>query len=210
MQNIKNIIFDYGNVIFSIDFARVQQSLKELGISNVDEFYGHLQQDPIFDAFDRGQISAGQFRDRIREKSGNPELTDNEIDGAWNSILIGIADGNHDLLLKLKGKYRTFLLSNINEIHFSYIMKYLKDEYSFDNNDHLFEKVYYSHFTGMRKPEPAIFEKVLKENNLNPAETLFVDDSPQHLAAAKALGIQTFLMTAPDTIQAFAQREGLI
>jgi len=210
MQNIKNIVFDYGNVIFSIDFARVQQSLKELGISNVDEFYGHLQQDPIFDAFDRGQISAAQFRDRIREKSGKSALTDSEIDRAWNSILIGIAEGNHDLLLKLKSKYRTFLLSNINEIHFNYIMKYLKDEFGFDNNDHLFEKVYYSHFTGMRKPEPAIFEKVLEENNLNPAETLFIDDSPQHLAAAQVLGIQTFLMTAPDNIQAFAQREGLV
>jgi FMN phosphatase YigB (HAD superfamily) len=210
MQNIKNIIFDYGNVIFSIDFARVQQSLKALGINNVDEFYGHLQQDPIFDAFDRGHITAVQFRDRIREKAGNANLTDEEIDRAWNSILVGIAEGNHDLLLQLKNKYRTFLLSNINEIHFNYIMKYLKDEFNFDNNDHLFEKVYYSHFTGMRKPEPAIFEKVLQENDLKPEETLFIDDSPQHLASAKALGIHTFLMTAPDTIQAFAAREKLI
>jgi FMN phosphatase YigB (HAD superfamily) len=210
MQNIKNIIFDYGNVIFSIDFARVQQSLKALGINNVDEFYGHLQQDPIFDAFDRGQITAVQFRDRIRKKAANTNLTDEEIDRAWNSILVGIAEGNHDLLLQLKNKYRTFLLSNINEIHFNYIMKYLKDEFNFDNNDHLFEKVYYSHFTGMRKPEPAIFEKVLQENDLKPEETLFIDDSPQHLASAKALGIHTFLMTAPDTIQAFAAREKLI
>jgi FMN phosphatase YigB (HAD superfamily) len=210
MQNIKNIIFDYGNVIFSIDFARVQQSLKALGINNVDEFFGHLQQDPIFDAFDRGQISASAFRDRIREKAGNPNLSDDEIDAAWNSILVGIADGNHDLLFKLKDKYRTFLLSNINEIHYNFIMKYLKEEFGFDNNDHLFEKVYYSHFTGKRKPETAIFEQVLDENNLNPAETLFIDDSPQHLKGAKSLGINTFLMTAPDTIQDFATREGLI
>ncbi|MDT3401074.1 hypothetical protein [Mucilaginibacter terrae] len=53
MQNIKNIIFDYGNVIFNIDFARVQQSLKYLGISDVETFFGHRQQDPVFDAFDR-------------------------------------------------------------------------------------------------------------------------------------------------------------
>ena len=210
MQNIKNIIFDYGNVIFSIDFAMVQQSFKALGISNVDEFFGHLQQDPIFDAFDRGQITAAQFRDRIREKADNPNLTDDEIDAAWNSILVGIAEGNHDLLLKLKGKYRTFLLSNINEIHYNFIMQYLKRDFGFDGNDHLFENIYYSHFTGKRKPELAIFEQVLQENNLNPAETLFIDDSPQHLAAAATLGIQTFLMKAPDTIQAFAQREHLL
>lgn len=210
MQNIKNIIFDYGNVIFNIDFARVQQSFKALGIANVDEFFGHLQQDPIFDAFDRGQITAEVFRNRIREKANNPNLTDEEVDAAWNSILVGIPEGNHDLLLKLKDKYRTFLLSNINEIHYNFIMKYLKNDFGFDNNDHLFEKIYYSHFTGKRKPELSIFEQVLSENNLNPAETLFIDDSPQHLAAAKTLGIHTFLMTAPDTIQAFAGRENLL
>ena len=210
MQNIKNIIFDYGNVIFSINFARVQKSLKNLGINDVESFFGHLQQDPVFDAFDRGQISSAEFRDKIREKAGKTELTDNEIDAAWNSILVGIADGNNELLLQLKGKYRTFLLSNINDIHYNFIMKYLKDKFGFNNNDHLFEKVYYSHFTGKRKPEKAIFEQVLHENNLTPAETLFIDDSPQHLEGAKALGIQTFLMTLPDTIQAFAEREKLV
>ncbi|WP_158826164.1 HAD family hydrolase [Mucilaginibacter lacusdianchii] len=210
MQNIKNIIFDYGNVIFKIDFTKVQQSFRSLGISKVEEFFGHRQQDPIFDLFDRGQISAADFRDRIREKAGDWQLPDERIDEAWNSILVGISEGTHDLLLQLKAKYRTFLLSNINEIHYSFIMKYLKSEFGLDNNDHLFEKLYYSHFIGKRKPELAIFEQVLKENELNPHETLFIDDSPQHLAAAQTLGINTFLMTAPDSIQAFVEREGLL
>jgi putative hydrolase of the HAD superfamily len=210
MQNIKNIIFDYGNVIFSIDFKRVQASFKTLGINNVDEFFGHLQQDPIFDLFDRGQITSAQFRDRVREKIGNSNLTDQQIDEAWNSILVGVAEGNHDLLLKLKDKYRTFLLSNINDIHYNFIMKYLKRDFGFDNNDHLFEKAYYSHLTGKRKPELSIFKQVLEENNLKPEETLFIDDSPQHLAAAQQLGIHTFLMTAPDTIQAYFKRNGLL
>ncbi|WP_295769325.1 HAD family phosphatase [uncultured Mucilaginibacter sp.] len=209
MKNIKNIIFDYGNVIFSIDFERVQKSLKDLGIKDVEVFFGHLQQDPVFDAFDRGQITSAQFRDKIREKAGKNDLTDEQIDAAWNSILIGIADGNHDLLLKLKDKYRTFLLSNINDIHYHFIMKYLNNNFGFDGNDHLFEKVYYSHFTGKRKPEQAIFEQVLFENGLNASETLFIDDSPQHLKGAEKLGIQTYLMKYPDTIQEFAKREGL-
>jgi len=210
MQNLKNIIFDYGNVIFLIDFAKVQQAFKNLGIADVDQFYGHRQQDEIFDAFDRGQIDAIVFRDRIRQKAGNPQLTDAQIDAAWNTILTDIADGTHELLLLLKEKYRTFLLSNINEIHYSYIMQYLKEKFSYADNEHLFEKTYYSHLTGMRKPEAGIFNKVLQENKLNPAETLFIDDSPQHLATAQALGMQTFLMTAPDTIADFIKREHLI
>lgn len=209
MQNIKNIIFDYGNVIFSIDFLRAQQAWKQLGINNAAEFFGHKQQDEIFDKFDRGEVTADEFRTYIRQKTGNSALTNDQINTAWNSMLLGIEAGNNELLLNLKGKYRTFLLSNINAIHYDHIMAYLKSEFGFDGNDHIFEKTYYSHLTGKRKPEPEIFELVLKENNLTPAETLFIDDSPQHLAAAQKLGIQTFLMTAPDTLQQFFKREKL-
>jgi FMN phosphatase YigB (HAD superfamily) len=201
MQNIKNIIFDYGNVIFTIDFLKQQQAWDALGIDNTAHFYTHKQQDPIFDAFEKGEIASNEFRNYIRKKTGNPDLTDRQIDDAWNSLLIGVPAGNHELLLDLKSKYRTFLLSNINTIHYDYIMNYLKTGFGFDGNDHLFERTYYSHLTGKRKPDAAIFEQVLKENNLNPAETLFIDDSPQHLATAQKLGINTYLMTAPDSIQ---------
>jgi glucose-1-phosphatase len=206
MKNIKNIIFDYGNVIFALDFLKSQQAWKELGIDNAHEFYSHKLQDPTFTAFERGDITPEYFRERIRQITGNDDLTDKQIDNAWNSLLLGITDGNHELLLDLKKKYRTFLLSNINAIHYDYIMNYLKTEFDFEGNDHLFEKTYYSHLTGKRKPEMEIFELVLTENNLNPAETLFIDDSPQHIATAQKLGIQTYLMTAPDTIQKLFKR----
>ena len=210
MQNFKNIIFDYGNVIFTIDFERGQQAWTKLGIKDVAQFYAHKNQDPVFDAFERGEITAPDFRDHIRQKINNPNLTDQQIDAAWNHMLIGVPDGNHELLLKLKLKYRTFLLSNINAIHYDYVMDYLKAQFNFNSNDHLFVKTYYSHLVGKRKPGAAIFEQVLTENNLNPAETLFIDDSPQHIAAAQKLGIQTYLMTAPDTIQALFKRLGII
>jgi len=203
MKNIKNIIFDYGNVIFSLDFFKGQQAWIALGIENPGQFYGHKIQDPVFDQFETGEITPDVFRKHIREKTGNHGLTDEQIDNAWNSLLVGIAPGNHELLLEAKSKYRTFLLSNINAIHYDYIHKYLKNEFGFDNNDHLFEKIYYSHLVGKRKPSAEIFEQVLSENNLNPQETLFIDDSPQHIAGAQKLGIQTYLLTAPDTLQKF-------
>jgi glucose-1-phosphatase len=210
MKNIKNIIFDYGNVIFSIDFETAQRAWTALGISNSADFFGHLKQDALFDAFDKGEVTAANFRDRIRQLANNMDITDEQIDHAWNSMLLGVAEGNHELLLKLKGKYRTFLLSNINEIHYEFIMKYLEREFGFLGNDHLFEKTYYSHLVGKRKPNAAIFEQVLAENDLKPEETLFIDDSPQHLEGAKKLGIQIYLMKAPDTIQQFFATNGLL
>jgi putative hydrolase of the HAD superfamily len=210
MQNIKNIIFDYGNVIFHIDFKRVQQAWKALGINNADEFYGHRQQDAVFNQLEKGEITNAQFRDRIRQLTNRRDLTDQQIDDAWNAIFIGIPPENHDLLLKIKPKYRTFLLSNTNAIHYDYFNDYVKKHFNLDGNDSLFEKTYYSHIMGKRKPDAEIFEQVLHENHLDPAETLFIDDSPQHLETAKKLGLHTFLMTAPDTIVQFFTREKLL
>ncbi len=210
MNNIKNIIFDYGNVIFNIDFKKVSDAWKKLGITNAHEFYGHRQQYPVFNAIERGEISPAKFRDRIREITQKPGLTDAQIDDAWNAIFISIPKGNHELLLQLKSKYRTFLLSNINAIHYDYVHDYLKREFNMESNEDLFEKAYYSHLTGKRKPEAEIFEQVLQENKLNPAETLFIDDSPQHLETAKKLGMQTYLMTAPNTIQQYFKTNGLL
>jgi putative hydrolase of the HAD superfamily len=210
MKPIKNIIFDYGNVIFHIDFNKVAQAWKDLGITNAHEFYGHRQQDDVFNALERGQISPEAFADRIRELTGKPELTNKQINNAWNQIFIGIPEGNHELLLKVKEKYRTFLLSNINAIHYDYVHNYLKREYGMADNSGLFEKTYYSHLMGKRKPDAEIFEQVLQENNLNPAETLFIDDSPQHLETAKKLGLQTYLITAPDNIQQYFKTNGLL
>ena len=210
MENIKNIIFDYGNVIFLLDFQKLKEGWKSLSIEDPDTFFSHGVQEPIFDRFDRGLVTETEFRDFLRNKIGNADLTDEDIDAAWNSLLLGVDEGTHELLAELNKKYRTFLLSNINPIHYNYIMNYLQDEFGFESNDHLFEKTYYSHLIGIRKPDKAIFEKVLSENGLIAEETLFIDDIAANLEPAKQLGIQIFMMTAPDTIQDFIKREGLL
>jgi putative hydrolase of the HAD superfamily len=210
MPQIKNIIFDYGNVIFMIDFLKIQNSFTELGISNVETFFARAGQNQLFSEFETGKINSQQFRSGIRTLTNNPDLSDKTIDAIWNSLLIGIPRKNHSILLETKQKYRTFLLSNINEIHLEYIHQYLKREYQMESNDRLFEKVYYSHLIGRRKPDRDIFEYVIDDSNLNPAETLFIDDSPQHLKTAQEMGFQTHLMTKEDSLGNFMYQSGLI
>ncbi|WP_026899231.1 HAD family hydrolase [Daejeonella oryzae] len=210
MPAIKNIIFDYGNVIFLIDFKRTQHSFTELGIENVERFFAHTGHDPLFDEFEKGMISSAEFRDGIRRITKSPNLTDVQIDHAWNTLLIGVPPVNHTLLLKAKAKYRTFLLSNNNAIHYEWIMNYLKAEYKLESNEVFFEKDYYSHLMNMRKPNADIFEFVLQENQLDPAETLFIDDSPQHLKTASELGFQTHLLSTSQTLESFMSSSGLL
>jgi FMN phosphatase YigB (HAD superfamily) len=210
MTNIKNIIFDYGNVIFLIDFKRTQHTFTELGIENVERFFAHTGHDPLFDEFEKGLITAPEFRDGIRRITGSPDLTVEQIDNAWNTLLIGVPPVNHHILLKAKERYRTFLLSNNNEIHYNWIMNYLRSEYNIQSNAVFFEKDYYSHLMKMRKPDTNIFEFALRENNLNVEETLFIDDSPQHIKTAQSLGLHTHLLTAPETLESFMYSSGLL
>ena len=211
MQNIKNIIFDYGNVIFDIDFKIAQASFKKLGITDIENFFAHKAHNQLFDDFETGAISPAEFREGIRKAANKPELTDAQIDEAWNSLLIGTIQENHDVLLKVKDQYRTFLLSNNNEIHYDWIINYLKTTFNLNNYDTYFEKAYFSQHMKLRKPNTNIFEQVLKDNHLNPAETLFIDDSPQHIEGAKKVGLNTLLMTEkPAKLASFLKANGII
>ncbi|MET4080381.1 FMN phosphatase YigB (HAD superfamily) [Pedobacter sp. UYP30] len=211
MQKIKNVIFDFGNVIFEIDFKKAQQSFADLGVTNVDDFFAHKGHTTLFDDLETAKISPAEFRAGIREKANTPNLSDAQIDQAWNNLLIGSFEENHRVLLKMGEKYRTFLLSNSNVIHYDWIMDYIKKEFHLENYDEYFEKVYFSQQLKLRKPNREIFEYVLKENNLLPAETLFIDDSPQHLEGAKKLGLQTLLMTEhPSKLGSFLKLKGLL
>ncbi|WP_410221388.1 HAD family hydrolase [Pedobacter sp.] len=212
MKKFKNIIMDYGNVIFAIDFNRTQEALTQIGIQNVNEFFAHKGHHPVFDNFETGEISADQFREEIRRIAQDFSLTDTQIDAAWNSLLIGVPSAtNHDVLLDLKNNYRTFLLSNNNEIHYNWILDYLQKEFNLKNYNGFFEKAYFSHLMGMRKPHAKIFEKVIADNNLDVHETLFIDDSPQHLAGAQKAGLNTLLMNVhPKELSTFLKENGLL
>lgn len=211
MKNLKNIIFDYGNVIFEINFKRTQNALLQLGITNVEAFFAHKSHNQLFDNFETNAISASEFRTGIRKAAHNNDLTDQQIDDAWNSLLIGVSANNHDVLLEMKAKYRTFLLSNNNAIHYDWIIKHIKENYNIDNYDNYFEKAYFSHLMELRKPNVNIFEQAIKENNLNPSETLFIDDSPQHIEGAKKAGLNTLLMDMhPEKLSEFLKLHQLL
>jgi len=211
MEKIKNIIFDYGNVIFEINFKRTQDALGQLGISDVTNFFAHKNHNSLFDNFEMDQITPAEFRTGIRAAAKNPSLTDSQIDDAWNSLLIGVSGNNHDVLLAVKEKYRTFLLSNNNRIHYDWIMDHIQKGYGLDNYNDYFEKAYFSQQMRLRKPNVNIFEQVIKENNLDPKETLFIDDSPQHIEGAKKAGLQTLLMDVhPEKLEEFLIQHSIL
>lgn len=185
---IKNIIFDLGGVLLNIDYNAPVREFQRLGIADFQNLYSQAQQSNLFDDFETGKISNQAFREGIRNFSGR-NLSDQEIDKAWNSILLDLPVERIELLQKLKKDYRLFMLSNTNAIHISCFEADLIKVYGMNVFEEIFEKVHYSSQLGMRKPHQETFEKVLSLHGLLPAETLFIDDSQQHVNGAKAAGI---------------------
>lgn len=189
----KNIIFDLGGVILNIDYSILITAFGKLGLENFEEHYSKAQQEKFFDLYEKGLISSEEFTSRLKNhcKAGT---TDKDVADAWNSMLLDLPQKRMDLLNKLNKTHRTFLLSNTNDIHMTWIHNYLQKIFGIADFSGCFEKVYLSFLLNTRKPEAEIFELVLRENNLIPEETLFIDDSPQHLEGAGKLGIQTYLL----------------
>ena len=198
-SSIKNIIFDFGGVIINIEYARSTEALRAYSTSQDQVDFSQKGQSHLFDLYERGDISSSEFRDGLRREYGI-EATDDQIDEAWNSLLLDIPAERIDLLRTLAKKYRLFLLSNTNDIHMVAFHKIMADSHGLPNLEPLFEKVYYSHLVHKRKPHADIFAHVLAENNLNPEETLFIDDSIQHIEGAHKVGLQTLHLAPPLTI----------
>jgi putative hydrolase of the HAD superfamily len=117
-------------------------------------------------------------------------VPDEIIDEAWGALLLDFPLHKITLLDEARRQYRTFLLSNTNNIHRIKFESRFKEITAADIRDY-FENVHYSFEMHSRKPDDEIFQKVIEENCLTPEETLLIDDSLPNIETAKGMGMQT-------------------
>lgn len=190
---IKNIIFDFGNVLIDLDLAQTGRVLQTLTGEQYEAAREQLVRNKVFDLYETGGLSTAEFVDALRF-STEPPLSEAQVVEAWNSIFVGMPAARFDFLLYLRERYNVFLLSNINEMHERWIADYMEREYGiFDFERRYFDGVYYSHLIRLRKPEREIYEYVLADAELVPEETIFFDDVEANVEAARKLGIQGVL-----------------
>ncbi len=194
MQNIKAIIFDLGGVLLNIDFKKVSNAFKALGVDTFDEMYSQSEVNMLFENLEVGKISEKEFCLGINKHSGKSILA-GDVTTAWNSILLDYRKESLAFLKILKKKYKLFLLSNTNSIHQEAFNKIFETSIGQGSFNSLFDKAYYSHEIGLRKPDAAAYLYVLSENNLLPHEVLFIDDTLKNIEGAKAVGLTTVFLS---------------
>jgi FMN phosphatase YigB (HAD superfamily) len=190
LKGIKNIIFDLGGVLLNLDYQLTKQAFVRLGVKDYDTHFTQAEQVSLFDAFETGKISEQTFFIRLRDLVGI-DFTEKQILKAWNAMLLDFPIERKILLLNLKKKFNISLLSNTNETHIRAFTKTIQNDIGLDSLESLFHSVYYSNEIGFRKPTKEAFKHVLEQNDYIAEETLFLDDSAQHLEGAKKCGIHT-------------------
>lgn len=188
---IRNIIFDLGGVIITLDQPQAIRRFKALGLADADQRLDAYTQGGIFGDLERGAINAEKFRRELSLLVGR-ELTADECRHGWLGYCRELPQRNLDALVRLRREgYRLLLLSNTNPYMMSWVMSPDFDGHG-HSLEHYMDACYCSYEMGVMKPDPAFFSRVLAAEQILPSETLFVDDGPRNVAAASQLGIHTF------------------
>ena len=104
-----------------------------------------------------------------------------------------INQGVLDLIHRLHGNYKLAVLSNSPPG----LSKWLADW----NMLNFFKVVFCSGDEGMAKPDPEAFELTLERLGLKPNEAVFIDDTREHVEAARKLGLQGILFTTAEKLE---------
>ena len=188
----KNLLFDFGAVLLDLDLSATLTAMRPLLGENYFFDYERNRFPKIFEDYEIGAVTETEFFDTLQELAV-PGTTPTQLKTAWNAMLGPVPTPRLELLLRLRKNYRVYLLSNTNRTHLDYVYAEFARCGIIDWDTRYFDRTYYSHLIRQRKPDAACYEYVLRDADLLPGETLFIDDNPANIEAADRLGFQTHL-----------------
>lgn len=188
---IKEILFDLGGVVVTIDHDEAVRRFEALGLTDACERLNPYVQSGIFGKLEAGAIDGKEFQLGLSELVGHP-VSYEECRYAWLGYRKELPRRNLEKLVSLREQgYRVVLLSNTNPFMMDWA---LSDEFDGEGHSmrHYFDELYLSFQVKLMKPNDLIYRHVLEKEKLFPYECLFIDDSPRNVAAASQIGIHTF------------------
>lgn len=198
---IRNLIFDLGGVLVSLDRKRCLDNFSALlGFDDFGDYLNAYAQKGFFAKFENGDINSAEFRDEVRSRCRVENVSDEMIDSTLDTFLTQVAPYKVKMLLDLKEKYNLFLLSNVNPIAWKKCCELFLEAQGVDIED-VFEKLYLSFELNASKPGTAIYNKVIEDSGIVPAETLFIDDSAANIETGRQMGLNVLLYDVDSNLE---------
>ncbi len=189
-MKIKNLLFDLGGVIMDIEKQRCVDAFVRLRLPDTDAFFGEYGQTGPFGMLEEGLISIDEFHAQVRALIPG-DVTDEQIDSAFNKFLIGIPVERLRRLEELHSLgFKIYLLSNTNPVMWN---SKIAGEFKKDGKtiDSYFDGISVSFEAKALKPSAEIFEYTIGTLGIVPDETVFFDDSEDNLRGAERFGFHT-------------------
>ena len=198
---LPHLLFDFGGVIIDIDYDATPAAMRRLSRAGSTIEFSQARQAALFDKFETGHLTPAEFRAGLRA-AYDLDASDADLDAAWNAMLLDVPAERLALIGELRHQgHQTALLSNTNALHIAEINSRLARQYGFTHGiADVLDRVFYSQEVGLRKPGEEIFRHVLREMNWRPEDVLFIEDSPQHVATARRLGLRVLHLAPPLTL----------
>jgi epoxide hydrolase-like predicted phosphatase len=195
---IKAIIFDYGNIISSVDNNRfiedISRATSKTG-PELDQLISGSSDE--LRKYEAGLITSDQFFERVVKQRGLA-LDKKAFIKLFTGRLTPIAE-THELIRKLKKRYKLGLLSNTNEWDYEYEIKQC-GVFS------LFDCVTVSFKVGALKPDRKIYLDALDKLGVGADESVYIDDIREYAEAACALGIKGIHYTSHEDLVRYLRR----
>ena len=114
----------------------------------------------------------------------------------WNAIFAGEMPGIAAMLARAGARLPLYAFSNTNGAHVEHFSQHYADVLGH------FREIYLSSTIGLRKPEAAAYDHVVKAIGVPASRILFFDDSAENIAGARAQGLNAVHVRSPDDVAA--------
>ncbi|MDD2304072.1 MAG: HAD family phosphatase [Prolixibacteraceae bacterium] len=203
LNGIRNIIFDLGGVLLNIDPKKTIDAFGNLGMEQLVGDKGLSYDHEIFYLMEQGKITSDEFRQGVLELLPT-QVSFQEIDDAWTAMLLDFPPIRVKLLKNLRKDFKIYLFSNTNAIHVEKFHSNFRNQHGFEVST-LFNKDFYSNEIGYRKPSSNAYQEIIRLSGINPAESLFIDDSLLNVESAIASGLKGFWLEPGQKVEEIFQ-----
>ncbi len=204
-RHFKTIIFDLGNVIIDLNWENWLDSFSVNGFSLTINDLNKLANRPYFLDFEIGQLTSEELLFHAN-KEFRTSWDINKFVPKWNGLLGSIPQSKLLMMEKLKDNHRVLILSNTNQIHQAEFDRRIHELTGKRTLNELVHRAYYSHHLGLRKPDKAIFTKLLELEDTLPEDIIFFDDTQENIDAAREIGIKGILIEHPEKLWDYFER----
>ncbi|MEK7248888.1 MAG: HAD family phosphatase [Bacteroidota bacterium] len=186
------IIFDYGNVIATLDNSLFLRRIAQHSTLPIEEIKRVIYHEPnLSRQYETGQISSDEFYEQVVDLC-RVSMSKSDFRQAFTNIFTTIQPSLH-LIKKLKPHYKLALLSNTNEWDYQAEIETM-DVFP------LFDAITASYQVGAMKPDERVYRDVLKQLSVPPEVCVYVDDIKDYVEAAERIGIHGIHYTSHESL----------